>query len=322
MDKAEPLTITDGIYKTNRIYDTIFGRRYPNAADKKYGSDDLQSYDLFYDDADDKPKPILINIHGGGFVGGDKKNRHHLCGMFADNGWFVINVNYRLCPAVQIYDQICDIYSVLAQIPLLKEHYNIDDKKVVLTGDSAGAFFAGYTEAVLTDPTLRRRLKLPQTDIKPAGLLLYSGSYDLPQILSNKIPFRSISKQTGELVTQMEEYKYFNDLSVLPYVNKKWCPTILSFSANDIWVRGHGELLQSALEKNNVPHYTHIATAILDNHDYHLKNSAAAKDVLAKSLVFLDTIKSKPNGELKTAMRDLLENTLPKHKFAAARDLY
>jgi acetyl esterase/lipase len=287
--------------------DTGFGKkRYPNEgnikkiADMQYGGHNLQKYDLFYNHTDDRTKPVLVNVHGGGFVGGDKKNRDYLCNMFADNGWFVVNANYRLCPAVQVHDQISDIHSVLSTIPALKETHNIDDGKVVLTGDSAGAYLAGYMEAILTNKDLQQKLHLPPLDTKLSGLLLYSGAYNLPKLLFQKMPF-NMAKSIGESITNIKSkniddiagYKYFNELSLPQFVNDKWCPTMLSYATNDVFTKGQGETLHSVLSANGVPVCAHTTKMVFDNHNYHMSGSATAKEVLSKSLDFLNAIKNK-----------------------------
>lgn len=53
--------------------------------------------DFVYKKSEEK-LPVLVNIHGGGFVMGDKKHRRSISELYADKGWFVININYRLAP--------------------------------------------------------------------------------------------------------------------------------------------------------------------------------------------------------------------------------
>ncbi|MDR1917750.1 MAG: alpha/beta hydrolase [Christensenellaceae bacterium] len=285
--------------------DPMSKKHYPNAArihkvsNISYGEDEKQKYDIFYDKTNNETKPILINIHGGGFVNGDKSYRDYLCNMFADSGWFVVNANYRLCPKVRSHDQIRDIYSVLGEIPSLKICHDIDDRKVVMTGDSAGAYLASYMEAILTNPPLRQKYRLPELDTKLSGLMLYSGPYDLPKLLSPKI-FLNMAKDIGSVITgikskeidKIKKYEFYDYLSLPQYVNEKWCPTMLSYSAKDVFTKGQGEHLQAVLAEKNVPIHTHIANTIFDNHCYHLAiDSPASQEALSASLEFLHTIK-------------------------------
>ena len=48
-----------------------------------------------------KKLPVLFYIHGGGFVAGDKHYRRALSRWSAVQGYFVVNVNYGLCPEYQ-----------------------------------------------------------------------------------------------------------------------------------------------------------------------------------------------------------------------------
>ena len=44
------------------------------------------------------PWPIVLMIHGGGFIMGDKGMLEHTCRTFANAGFLVFNANYRLAP--------------------------------------------------------------------------------------------------------------------------------------------------------------------------------------------------------------------------------
>jgi acetyl esterase/lipase len=220
---------------------------------------------------------------------------------------------------VQLHDQICDIYSVLSAVPTLKHIYDIDDKKVVMTGDSAGAYLCGYMEAILTNPMLQHRLKLPKIETELSGLMLYSGVYDLSKLLSQKI-LLNMAKCIGESITNIKtknindikKYKYFDAISLPQFVNKKWCPTMLSYSANDVFTKGQGEDMQSLLFANDIPVYTHTTNTFFDNHNYQLSFSATAKEALLKSLEFLEKIKENHHKKSKCIINPYIENILNK----------
>ena len=54
--------------------------------------------DIYFKEGAKEPMPVIVNVHGGGFVKGDKKHRKSIAHLYADRGWFVWNINYRLSP--------------------------------------------------------------------------------------------------------------------------------------------------------------------------------------------------------------------------------
>ena len=52
--------------------------------------------DVFYPDGG--PHPMVVNIHGGGWIIGSKEQDEALCRYVAQQGYTVFNINYRLAP--------------------------------------------------------------------------------------------------------------------------------------------------------------------------------------------------------------------------------
>ena len=58
--------------------------------DERFGN--YTKADIFYKEGQES-YPIIVNVHGGGFVKGDKRHRAALCAKFARRGYFVYNVS-------------------------------------------------------------------------------------------------------------------------------------------------------------------------------------------------------------------------------------
>jgi acetyl esterase/lipase len=245
--------------------------------------------------------PILINIHGGGFVKGDKKHRWSLCSQFADKNWFVINANHRLAPKYPFPAMFEDMFALLAILPELALKYNLDTSKIVLTGDSAGAYIAAYTVALMTNDSLRLALSLPKIELKPAGLIGFCGPYDIVKALSAPLAFGlveclaesfsgvKLSKGCPELAT----YPYAPYLSPVDFVTENWCPSLLVYAEKDIFCAGLEAGLFNAIKDVGVYVDEIHSSTSLANHCYHLFNwLKITKNTLEKCFEFLDTIKS------------------------------
>lgn len=93
----------------------------------------------------DESKPIVINFHGGYYVGGGRLNQEPYCRLLAHNGYRVVNVDYTLAPEGVYPLQIKQANSALN---FIRERYPLA-RGFVLSGDSAGAHLAAQTCALV-----------------------------------------------------------------------------------------------------------------------------------------------------------------------------
>lgn len=275
-----------------------------------YGTNPHNKLDIYYRESQHK-LPVLFNIHGGGFVAGDKKHRVSIGHIFADKGWFVVNINYRLAPRFAFPDPMIDCFEALNYLNVLSEQYNLDLDKVVLTGDSAGGYYSVHMIAALTNPELSNRLSLPASNIKPAGVMGLFGPYDLLTAVNAKIPFgmlRSVVNsflgiKTDEKFECLKNYKYIHDMAPINYVNSNWCPVLLTYANQDFFCAGHAELLYDKLKENGIYVTESHSTEFKDNHCYHLSyKKNASKRAFLKFFDFLDMVKA--GGPTKEQMYD------------------
>ncbi len=272
--------------------------------DIAFDSDQSCKFDIYYRKrTDDSKMPVIFNIHGGGFVKGDKKHRRSLSEMYADKGYFVINSNYRLAPKAVYPSHIQDLFKALSKVPALAEEYNLDLDKVIFTGDSSGAHAATTMVAAMFDDTLAEKLDIVKSDIKPAGLIAFSGFYDVTEALARPIPFgiawsvaQSISgvKDLKRDFSNMNEFAHLDQINIINYINEKWCPVLLSWSNKDIFCPGQGEKMKGIMESCNLNLITHNSTSLIDNHCYHFNYwTKASKEVLAMTFDFMKKIAEK-----------------------------
>ena len=111
--------------------------------------------------------PVLFYIHGGGFVAGDKKYRRALSRWSANQGYFVVNVNYGLGPDCLFPEPLRQIVRAFNWVEKHAEELNLDTDRMIVSGDSAGGYYAAMLACVTTkalystavSTTLRRRLR-------------------------------------------------------------------------------------------------------------------------------------------------------------------
>ena len=122
-------------------------RPEPTVADYVYAKDhERQKFD-FWQAKSDKPTPVVLLIHGGGWRGGDKSSyRGNMIDPFLEQGISVAAINYRFIEQameqkVEPPVKAClhDAARALQTIRSKAKEWNVDPKRVGATGGSAGA---------------------------------------------------------------------------------------------------------------------------------------------------------------------------------------
>ncbi len=96
--------------------------------------------------------PVIVSVHGGGYVYGTKEVYKHYCMFLAQQGFFVVNFNYTLAPKQKFPGQLCEINQVMEWLEKRRDKYPIDLENMFLVGDSAGAQLASHYCAIHTNP--------------------------------------------------------------------------------------------------------------------------------------------------------------------------
>ncbi len=103
----------------------------------------LQKLDLYLPDNGDRPYPLLVAIHGGGFRSGDKADGQVipvLSGL--TRGYAVASLGYRLSPQATFPAAISDVKAAVRWLRAHAGRYGLDGSRVALWGDSAGGNLA------------------------------------------------------------------------------------------------------------------------------------------------------------------------------------
>lgn len=139
----------------------------PDMADVKYGPHERNVLDLWKAKSD-KPTPLVVFIHGGGFRGGSKEALSPVLleGLLA-KGISVMAINYRLSPEVTFPAHYQDCARAIQFARSKAAEWNLDPKRVGSTGGSAGAgtslwlgFHDDMADANSADPVLRQSTRL------------------------------------------------------------------------------------------------------------------------------------------------------------------
>ncbi len=243
-----------------------------------------------------KKMPVIINIHGGGFVEGDKSCRKSYSSFWAKKGYFVYNINYHLAPETHFPIFLNDCIDGLNFLIEINKYYQtLDLDKIIIMGDSSGGYTSAYLTALAFDDELRKRLQLHEIKLKPALSAPFCGIYDVDTFLDNNIlPFQIMNSAAASMLgfdeigvgkgfDALKDYEFFDCISPLPFINKNWCPVFVTWSNSDIICTNQGKPLYDKLVEvigeENVGHFE--VDGFFNNHCFHLNMATkASKDCL------------------------------------------
>jgi triacylglycerol lipase len=135
-----------------------------------YGADERHRLDVYPAVGAAGRAPVVVFLHGGGFIRGDKADREAVGHYFSRHGVLAVLSNYRLGPKHRWPAGAEDVSSVLAWARANVDAYGGNPDHIVLAGESAGA-------AHVAAATLVKRFH-PAEGLKIAGAFLASGVYN------------------------------------------------------------------------------------------------------------------------------------------------
>jgi acetyl esterase/lipase len=125
----------------------------------------------------DAKAPVLVQVHGGAWIYGDKEGQAYpLLSHLAERGWVCVSVTYRLSPRATWPDHIIDVKRALAWV---KEHiadHGGDPDWVAITGGSAGGHLSSLAALTPNDPQFQPGFEDADTSVRAA--VPFYGVYD------------------------------------------------------------------------------------------------------------------------------------------------
>ncbi len=217
--------------------------------------------------------PVLFLIHGGGFVAGDKHHRRALSRWSAVKGYFVVNVNYGLCPDYVFPTPLVHLVTALNWVEKNAEKYDLDLDKMIAMGDSAGGYFAAMLAGICTNKPLQERLKV-STDAKFAGAILNCGIYDVGAALNAKIVFdmgtKILKDFAGVTKAEFENYEWKDICAPIDFVNADFPKTFLTYAGKDFFCGGQGPKMIDKLKEKGVYTEEYHSIKFKNNHCFSL----------------------------------------------------
>ena len=200
------------------------------------------------------PQPTVVHMHGGFWVAGNKEGAVLSLVPWMEMGWNVVTVEYRLgaiarAPAA-LEDCLCALRFLAS--PQQAMTYNIDAKKIVAMGESAGGHLALALGMIPDSAGLDGECANGQPLPKVAAVINWYGVYDVPDVIDGPHKQPAAQRWFGSLPDRVEIAKR---VSPITYVRSGLPPIITIHGDADKTVPySQAVKLNADLERLDVPH--------------------------------------------------------------------
>jgi acetyl esterase/lipase len=231
----------------------------PNVA---YGSLPDQILDLCTPSGLSTPRPGIVLIHGGGFVGGDKRYQFDdqdtlfdVCMGLASQGFVVASINYRLAPASTWPSSLVDAQLAVRWLRTHASEIKLDPQRLCSAGLSAGAYLAVFLGVLQTIHTGDQASLLATQSPHVSCVVDFYGPVDLARLVKTAPgPNQEVVQALLDHATPESNPKLYHDASPLFYVASQSAPTLIIHGTHDMTVPiEQSQSLQSALQQHDVP---------------------------------------------------------------------
>ena len=208
------------------------------------------------------PTPVLMMIHGGGWVQGTKEAQVLRLLPYLEMGWAVVNVTYRLVQVSRAPAAVEDCLCALQWIARNGERYNFDTSRIVTSGNSAGGHLALTSGMVPPSTGLGRECvsgsfagppTIPSVEV--AAIINWYGITDVVDLVEGSNTKGYAVQWLGGLPNRAEIARL---VSPLTYVRRELPPVLtIHGDADPIVPYKHAARLHAALDDAGVPNRLH-----------------------------------------------------------------
>ncbi|MDL4771443.1 MULTISPECIES: alpha/beta hydrolase [Thermomonosporaceae] len=190
--------------------------------------------DVYRPKAEGSLRPGLMQIHGGAWVIGDKREQGlPLLNHMAVQGWVGFNVNYRLSPRATWPEHLIDLKHFVAWYREHAEEYGADPDFLCVTGGSAGGHLAALVALSANEPRFQPGFE--DADTRVRGAVPFYGVYDLVEPGPWPVPMGATPLMERMVVKRSfhEEPEVFADASPVTYLREDAPPFFVIHGSRD-----------------------------------------------------------------------------------------
>lgn len=188
--------------------------------------------------------PVIVSVHGGGWVYGDKERYQYYCMSLVQHGFAVVNFTYRLAPEYKFPAPMEDTNSVFAWVLEHAEKYGFDKDNIFSVGDSAGAQILALYACLCTNPAFAQSLSIKTPEgFCPKAVALNCGVYRVEKSKDNDLTSKLMADYLPGKGTDAE----LRQISVVEHISASFPPAFVMTAEGDFLIEQAQQFAQRLL---------------------------------------------------------------------------
>ena len=213
-------------------------------------ADFYNQFDLIYGKGE-KKGCCVIDIHGGSYIFGNRKENFFFGTKLVENGFDFISVDYHPNDGHKdTKEQIDECAECINYIFSHIGELGLEGNKFVITGDSAGGHFALLLALAINNKDVAEKLGYCFDENHVEAVLINCPVYDFVSIGETKMTERGTTRLLGP---RFKEKAYMSSISPRTYLDTLSIPLFVSTRKDD-FLRSESLLLKKEMEGRNVPY--------------------------------------------------------------------
>ena len=234
--------------------------------------------DLYLPQNASGPAPVLMYIHGGGWVGGSKEGNVLRLLPWLEKGWAVVNVQYRLGRVSRAPAAVEDCLCALHWVKSNAEEYGFDASRIVVTGNSAGGHLALTTGMAPASAGLDLECQ-PRGEPGVAAVINWYGITDVGDLLQGENEKSYAVRWLGSLPNRLDVARRVSPLS---YV-RSGLPPVLTI---------HGDADTIVPHRHAVRLHEELSAAGVDNELHTVPGGGHGRFSRGETIAIFETIQA------------------------------
>lgn len=262
--------------------------------DIPYMDDSMKEHllDIYYPENTEEKLPVIVDIHGGGWLYGYKEINKYYCLKLAEKGFLVASINYRLARNFQFIDQIADAFSAFSWLFENLKNYPADTNNIFLVGDSAGGQIVSICAAICKNKKMQEDFGVtPSLSFKAIGAICPAVDLISPNFMMNV----NLKSLLGDKPKENPLYKYM-DYENVAYLG---LAPFYIVTANGDFLKKQAQKLKKVLDRHGVENVFYYYDETVDGkklpHVFSVVNPytvPAAKEIQTMTDFFKSKIKT------------------------------
>ncbi len=217
--------------------------------------DTFHRMDFYGPSGNDEILPVIVQIHGGGYISCDKFLNEAQGKYFAAQGFRVLNINYSLQPEADFIGAMQDVFCALHWLEEHAAAHRADPKQIFVYGDSAGGHYAMLAGVIQNSSAMQEYYGVLPLKNGIRGIAVSCPMYEIHSLLETRSLQNLLMQRMLLPGKRKTDQRYLDNVSIPAILAREEFPEIfLLTTPTDAVLYEAAKKLHALLKERGVCH--------------------------------------------------------------------